>query len=752
MNEKSRASLPAREKPFLPELGGILREIAAAGLGAWFSAAKTAAGMRPFGVAYIAAAGYPLPAAAGAFLMNLLHGSAQDGLLYCAAVTVMLTCRMLFADKPVEKNRFFAPLCATLALVIPKSIALRSGNALLLLLCEGALCGVFALLLEEAGNPRSPLRDWGKITAFLAWTLTLLPLTLFGISPARVAGSFVCMLASCFAGAAAGCCVGAVYGISVDLSAGEAPFFALIWSLSALAGGVFGKKARLENALSFCISGGLLCLWLYDQPRALPGFYEMFLAGVLLVLLPEKRLIPAERLFAGLSGETEHKKITAAAAQAMRGLSAAVEQLGSVMDGLWNGLPSADPQQDPGAVWRTAVERSCRDCPRSGVCWQKDRHTMQNLLNDLTPVLQKKHALGLPDLPAWFAGSCLQTALFCGSVNDAFREALRRRARAGELRAQQNAMRQQYASLSALLESAAGRAGAGVEYDTALESRVRRIVRAYHPGAKAGVCLVNGSLQIELLFPKETEEFLEWSPLIRTLESAFSAHFLPPEALESRKGQLFRLRQQAVFRLESYGCTRTKPGESVCGDSYRCFTTEDGRAILLLSDGMGTGERAARLSRQALELVSGFVRSGCGLAESTAAVLPVLAARFSEWGFVTLDLIEINLFSGRSAALKYGAAPGLLLREGRILRFSTRRLPAGLEEGQEDIPPFSLRLQAGDRLLLLSDGVWDACDPEALLRENAALPGKELAELLLSAGEDVSDDRTVIVADFAACG
>ena len=34
------------------------------------------------------------------------------------------------------------------------------------------------------------------------------------------------------------------------------------------------------------------------------------------------------------------------------------------------------------------------------------------------------------------------------------------------------------------------------------------------------------------------------------------------------------------------------------------------------------------------------MQSGCGLAESTAAVLPVLAARFEEWGFVTLDLWE----------------------------------------------------------------------------------------------------------------
>ena len=203
---------------------------------------------------------------------------------------------------------------------------------------------------------------------------------------------------------------------------------------------------------------------------------------------------------------------------------------------------------------------------------------------------------------------------------------------------------------------------------------------AYLPRTKATVCLTAGRLYIDLQVQKDSPEATgDHSAMMRSLEGALGVKLLPPALLDSAGGTLLRIRQQEALCLRTFSAVRKKEGERECGDCHLTLHTDDGRGVLLLSDGMGTGTQAGVMSRRALELVRSFVQSGCGLAESTAAVLPVLAARFQEWGFVTLDLCEVSLFTGRATLLKYGTAPGFLIREGRLTRLDARALPAGLE-------------------------------------------------------------------------
>ena len=119
-----------------------------------------------------------------------------------------------------------------------------------------------------------------------------------------------------------------------------------------------------------------------------------------------------------------------------------------------------------------------------------------------------------------------------------------------------------------------------------------------------------------------------------------------------------------------------------------------------------------------------------------------------------MDLWEVSLFTGRATLLKYGAAPGFLLREGRRTRLDARALPAGLEPLEGPPPTVELRLREGDRLVLLSDGVWDSGFTEELLRDNGHLPGQALANLLLeeAARRGSADDMTVLVADLMSSG
>ncbi len=750
MPQKTKGRREAPKLPLQVDGGFLARQAGGFALGAVFARAAVAQGMIPFGVAYAAAAGHPLAAAVGAMASYALQGA--SGLVCAAAAMVVLSCRMVLEGTAVARRRGFFPGCAALALLCTKGViaAAQGPRAVVLLLCEGALCLGFALMLREARDPRSPLCLWGRLTVAMGGMLALLPLTLWGVvNPGRLLAVFLTLCAGAFGGMAAGAAVGVCLGACLDLALGLGPVLAFRLCLTGLAAGAGGKRERLPAVLLGCAACGLCALWQLHLPGTRQGLMECFAAGAVLVLLPERWTLGLSSAFAGAGAGLERSRTAITSGAAFENLSLAVSQLGGAMEALLQPAP-AEPRE-LGRIYRAACETACRSCKRRDTCWQEGFGEVQRVLADLSQPLLADHAVTPELLPAWFSAQCLRPRQFCGAINDAYRTALRRQARQAQAQQVQSLVGRQYASLGSLLAGMARRAEGGPEYDPVLESRVRRIVRAYLPRAKTAVCLQSGRLCIDLQVSREGPEITgDHSAMVRSLQGALGVRLLPPAVVESAKGAILRIRQQEALQMTACTAVRKKAGESECGDSHRVLHTDDGRGLLLLSDGMGTGRQAGELSRRALELVSSFVRSGCPLAESTAAVLPVLAARFEEWGFVTLDLWEINLFTGAASAVKYGAAPGFLLREGRLTRLDARALPAGLEPVEGETPILHLRLRPGDRLVLLSDGVWECEHLPDLLRELGEAPCQELADRLVeqAAKGGCGDDMTVLVADL----
>ncbi|MBR5538157.1 MAG: hypothetical protein IKU58_09680, partial [Clostridia bacterium] len=217
----------------------VVRQLAAALLAGVFTLARPAEGMAPFGLAFLSVGAHPLPAAAGVFAAGMAGGRA--GLVYGAAAMVVLACRMVLEGTATARVKAFFPGCAALALVLVKGVVVLSegGRAVLLLLCEGALCLGFGMLLGESGDDRSPLQLWGKLSAFLALLLALLPVELWGgFSLSGAGGAFAVLLAGAFGGGTVGACVGAVLGAALDVARGYLPQRTLIWCLTGLCAGL----------------------------------------------------------------------------------------------------------------------------------------------------------------------------------------------------------------------------------------------------------------------------------------------------------------------------------------------------------------------------------------------------------------------------------------------------------------------------------------------------------------------------------
>ena len=116
-----------------------------------------------------------------------------------------------------------------------------------------------------------------------------------------------------------------------------------------------------------------------------------------------------------------------------------------------------------------------------------------------------------------------------------------------------------------------------------------------------------------------------------------------------------------------------------------------------------------------------------------------------------MDLLEVDLFTGEAALYKLGAAPTYIRRGSSVSRITGSALPAGLAAGDRVVPDVSrLRLEAGDLVVLVSDGVTTGREDQwlrAALAEFTQGTPKDLARTLVTPGEGekAADDRTALV-------
>ncbi len=106
-----------------------------------------------------------------------------------------------------------------------------------------------------------------------------------------------------------------------------------------------------------------------------------------------------------------------------------------------------------------------------------------------------------------------------------------------------------------------------------------------------------------------------------------------------------------------YGVARlTKEQEKVSGDNYACRQEEEGRFVMCLSDGMGSGAEACRESEIVVELLEQFLESGFSQETAARMVNTALVLKGQEGMFSTVDICAVDLYTGICDFLKAGAA------------------------------------------------------------------------------------------------
>ena len=152
----------------------------------------------------------------------------------------------------------------------------------------------------------------------------------------------------------------------------------------------------------------------------------------------------------------------------------------------------------------------------------------------------------------------------------------------------------------------------------------------------------------------------------------------------------------------------------MCGDAYKFFFDGRGHFIMILSDGMGTGGRAAVDGAMASGLMCRLIKAGFGYDCSLKILNSSMLFKSTDESLATVDIASIDLYTGQVELYKAGAAPTLIRRSGRTGKAESTSLPAGILR-EIGFDKATVKCKTGDIVLLMSDGA--VCDGTDWIRE-----------------------------------
>ena len=659
--------------------------------------------IRPFAAAFIA-----VPtnnAAVTAAMVGALVGC----LLYAESALPLFILYFLFytVRKAFTVSRFEEPLrvrmaeCAGFSVLSGVIRMLVEGReilyALLSTVVMAGISAVFAWLLAvltdktAAKEATESVKNAAEYAMAGVAVLALHGAAVFGVRADVTAACVITLLFAARKGFAQGGIIGFVTGLAC-----ASPVISASLGLSGMVGALLYPKSVFAACAAFvcCMPGCHICAGnVYDALYTLP---EVLIAAMIFAAVNARvcRMAGRRRYVE----DADERMASGAACTVRQGLTDAFFAVSDMFAKL------ADKKRYPscadvGVIVDKAFCDVCTGCALTEMCFAKRQTDTEELKGELYAVLSARAAENA-DFGSVMNDKCIRLDALCAAVNTLY-TALAAKTGADNRSA---LAASGYASMARIVEDLSQREKEVNGRDEAFEKAVERaLAKADIPFDAVCVCserekktAVRGVDPARVPFgTKEFARYLYAECGVRVWHMAFdvSENALPTLTFE----------RAPVISVEYAGASRKKNGERVNGDASAMLKGGRGHFYAILCDGMGSGFDAAAASR----LGTVFLEHTVDTVLCRPLLLEMLnSALLSQPGehFTTVDLLEIDLFTGRCTFIKAGAAPSYILRGSKLYKIASETPPAGI------LPSFTAEstrfdVRPGDWIFLVSDGV-----------------------------------------------
>lgn len=671
--------------------------------------------LMPFGLAFVG--GSPsvfLPSVAiGAFAGYFIPAAGSGGFRYISALLAIVAIRLFLSgykrlcESPIFLSAISTLANATVGIIshtgVPFEVLKLSAECIVVFGSVFMVHRSFAALQNEKSGflLDSLICLMGTVTILIIGASRFL---LFDLSLGRIFGVFMILIAAKYGGAA----VSSALGIAISLAAAVTGAFEGgfgIYAFAGLAAGIFVGLGKYAQSVSVIAAGIIGLSFMQFKNGSMIFITEIIIGSMVFLLIPRSLGVVIGKFFYRRpylhTQESASKSLCLKlnlASDALLDVSGTVTQVSQEL-----GKINAP---DFKSVLSYIEQDACAGCKLRLHCWEnKNSDTVEAIMKMINIVKgcdndPKDNSLNE------FRGRCLRVKKMEDAVQNRYSHYASLLAAENRIDEVRQVVSEQFEGISAMLHELSSNISNEQQFDpNAAESAVSALKNiGIHTLECAAKVDKFGRLSLEMKVALNNDTVLNRLQIMKILSIACERDFDSPNISKAGEYALLTINEHPNYRIDigiEQHCAVTG---SICGDAYKCFNDGKGHFIMILSDGMGTGGRAAVDGAMASGLMARLLKAGFGYDCSLKILNSSMLFKSSDESLATMDIASIDLFTGVTELYKAGAAPTLVRRNGRSGRAESRSLPIGILK-EVSFDRAGIRLKSGDILLLVSDGV-----------------------------------------------
>lgn len=688
--------------------------ISAAAVGFIMSRGAVLGNLLPFGISFIAGCSltYTPAAATGVFLGYFIPAIGSGGFKYIAAAFAVVAVKLLLGGlKRLSSNPIFLSAMAFLASFLTSAVTLSGLNFnFLSVLCESLFSAMGAFFVcrcfNSFKNAAAGLRadELASLSVLIGMALTgINGFTFNGISLGHILGIAVILTAAKYGGILSGSVSGITVSFAMCLS-GVSGEIAVVYAFTGLIAGVFssfGKYVQTAVPLVFSLAGSVIS----GNPVLIAQtVIEAALGSALFLAVPRRAGIRLGKLFSAyprLSAPDGVKRSLSMrldiAAGALCDVSDTVEQVAAEL--------SKINSPDFGSVITAVEQDACAGCKLRLHCWESKRDDTLKAVLEMTNAVKSGERSPENAAPEEFKGRCLRVARVANAAYKRYSDYASRIAAENRIDEVRGVVSDQFDGISAMLSELSRELEKDDRFDNSAAEKAAAAlknldIRVEECSSKTDKY---GRMTIEMRVKKDSSLIINKLQVMKMVSVVCERDFDIPSVSENGGEIFIVLNEHAALRVDVGVEQKCASDSAMCGDAYKYFFDGRGHFIMILSDGMGTGGRAAVDGAMASGLMCRLIKAGFGYDCSLRILNSSMLFKSTDESLATVDIASIDLFTGRVELYKAGAAPTLVRRSGRTGKAESTSLPAGILR-EVSFDKAVVRCKENDIVVLMSDG------------------------------------------------
>ncbi len=524
---------------------------------------------------------------------------------------------------------------------------------------------------------------------------------------------------------------------------------------SGVVSGVFSPLGKIGCAVSFFITFFATAVFT-GEINVIQNVITAAAATGVFLIVPEKIYRKVSAIFRENKISSQESTYRKDVSQKLLQTAEMVSAICTGMNKVSENLKKIDLSYDRNIFCRVRQE-VCAECEGKEKCWnQSFQYTLRGF-DELSKNYREEK--GYTDTPfgKLFLEKCLKQNQLQTSLTYNFKkfdEKLREEIRLDEKR---TLMSEQMECMCEILKDFSKSFSKCALVDNELSPKIKDVFTSFSIRCTKVLCIVdiNGNMTIKANCKKIDRE-IDRKRLKEKIESVSFRKFSEPEIEFTDLGTVVIFKQKPWMKMKVGKIQLSSEDSPICGDCLREISDEYGNRTIILSDGMGTGGRAAVDAAMAAEYFGGLIENSVSYDNALKIINSVLDLKSTNESLATIDAAHFNLFSGKVEFYKAGAAVSFVRKNGKCTVVESASLPAGILK-DVSFAKEKVMLSKGDIVVMVSDGVtngktdWIVKEIENFNHSNPDVLAQKIAGTVCdkSHGER-RDDITVVVSIMTA--